>query len=61
MCLRATGTPAYQAPQPGYAVAPAAAAAAAATYTTQRAATGYETYQPPTHTAPGTYAGKLFL
>uniref|UniRef100_A0A069DXW5 Putative transcription factor nfat subunit nf90 n=1 Tax=Panstrongylus megistus TaxID=65343 RepID=A0A069DXW5_9HEMI len=52
----ATGTPAYQAPQPGYAVAPAAAAAAAATYTTQRAATGYETYQPPTHTAPGTYA-----
>ncbi|XP_014251856.1 zinc finger RNA-binding protein [Cimex lectularius] len=52
----ATGTPAYQAPQTGYAVAQTAAAAAAATYNTQRAATGYDTYQPAPHTAPGTYA-----
>ncbi|KAF6210397.1 hypothetical protein GE061_013501 [Apolygus lucorum] len=52
----ATGTPAYQAPQTGYAVAQTAAAAAAATYSTQRAATGYDTYQQAAHTTPGTYA-----
>ncbi|XP_024216436.1 zinc finger RNA-binding protein isoform X3 [Halyomorpha halys] len=52
----APGTPAYQAPQTGYAVAQTAAAAAAATYSTQRAATGYDTYQAATHTTPGTYA-----
>ncbi|BES94720.1 DZF [Nesidiocoris tenuis] len=51
----ATGNPAYQAPQAtGYAVAQTAAAAAAATYTSQRAATGYDTYQQAAQ--PGTYA-----
>lgn len=57
--IRAPGTPAYQAPQTGYAVAQTAAAAAAATYSTQRAATGYDTYQAATHTTPGTYAGNF--
>lgn len=53
----ATGAPAYQAAQTGYAVAPTAAAAA--TYTTQRAAPAYDTAYPTaaTHTTPGTYAG----
>ena len=58
--IRAPGTPAYQAPQTGYAVAQTAAAAAAATYNTQRAAPGYDTYQAATHTTPGTYAGESF-
>jgi hypothetical protein len=53
----ATGAPAYQPTQTGYAVAPTAAAAA--TYTTQRAAPAYDTAYPTaaTHTTPGTYAG----
>ncbi|KAG8333801.1 hypothetical protein J6590_102924 [Homalodisca vitripennis] len=52
----ATGAPAYQPTQTGYAVAPTAAAAA--TYTTQRAAPAYDTAYPTaaTHTTPGTYA-----